>query len=278
MLKNLFNYIDETKREVRVGKIIRHILLFIFVIIPIIFGSWGTVNAGSRGVRTRMNKVVATVEEGLYFKIPYIEKVYKMDVKVQKDEVEANAASKDLQTVSSKMAINFNLSPEAAAIIFRSVGTDYKIRIIDPAVQESVKAVTAKYTAEELITKRELVRDEIKTVLSEKMLSYGIIIDQVNITNFDFSQSFNAAIEAKVTAEQSALAAKNKLEQVKFEAEQRVTQAKGEAEAIKIQAAAIQAQGGKEYVSLKYVEKWNGVLPTTQMGASEFTPLINISK
>jgi regulator of protease activity HflC (stomatin/prohibitin superfamily) len=278
MFKNLFSYIDENKREVKVGKIILHVLLLIFVIIPIIFGSWGTVNAGSRGVKTRMNKVVATVEEGLYFKIPYIEKVYKMDVKVQKDEVEANAASKDLQTVSSKMAINFNLSPEAAAIIFRSVGTDYKMRIIDPAVQESVKAVTAKYTAEELITKRELVRDEIKTVLSEKMLSYGIIIDQVNITNFDFSQSFNAAIEAKVTAEQSALAAKNKLEQVKFEAEQRVTQAKGEAEAIKIQAAAIQAQGGKEYVSLKYVEKWNGVLPTTQMGASEFTPLINISK
>jgi regulator of protease activity HflC (stomatin/prohibitin superfamily) len=110
------------------------------------------------------------------------------------------------------------------------------------------------------------------------MLVYGIVVDQVNITNFDFSQSFNAAIEAKVTAEQSALAAKNKLEQVKFEAEQRVTQAKGEAEAIKIQAAAIQAQGGQEYVSLKWVEKWNGALPTTQLGNSGFTPLISISK
>lgn len=278
MFKNLFNYVDESKREVKVGKVILHILLFIFVVFPLLWNTWGTVNAGVRGVRTRMGAVVGTVNEGLYFKLPYLEGVYKMDVKVQKDEVEANAASKDLQTVSSKMAINFNLSPDAASIIYRSVGTDYKIRILDPAVQESVKAVTAKYTAEELITKRESVRDEIKTVLSGKMAQYGIIIDQVNITNFDFSQSFNAAIEAKVTAEQSALAAKNKLEQVKFEAEQRITSAKGEAEAIKIQAAAIQNQGGAEYVNLKWVEKWNGALPTTQMGTSGFTPLINIAK
>jgi len=264
----LFNYVSEDGQDPKIMKIIFHTLFALFVVLPLLCCTWGTVGAGERGVRTRFNAVVGTVEEGLYGKVPYIEKVKVMDVKVQKDEVEAGAASKDLQTVSSKFAINYNLSPDYVAQIYKTVGKDYKVRLIDPAVQESVKAVTAKYTAEELITKRELVRDEIKTILSAKMLQYGIIIDQVNITNFDFSQSFNAAIEAKVTAEQSALAAKNKLEQVKFEAEQRVTTAKGEAEAIKIQAQAIQNQGGAEYVKLKWVEKWNGALPVTSLGNS----------
>lgn len=270
----LFNYKNEDG-EPKVGKIIFHTFLLI-ILLPVIFGSFGTVGAGERGVRTRFNAVTGTVDEGLYTKIPYVEGVKIMDVKVQKDEVEAGAASKDLQTVNSKLAINYNLSPDYVATIYKTVGKDYKTRLVDPAVQESVKAVTAKYTAEELITKREVVRDEIKSLLSAKMLPYGLIISQVNITNFDFSQSFNQAIEAKVTAEQSALAAKNKLEQVKFEAEQRITTAKGEAEAIKIQAAAIQNQGGAEYVNLKWVEKWNGQLPSTVMG--EAIPMMNLSK
>lgn len=271
----LFNYETEDGNDVKVGKLLGHILILI-IAITLMWGSWGTIRAGERGVRLKFGAVTGTVDEGLYGKLPFIEKVKTMDVKVQKDEVDAGAASKDLQTVSSKLAINYNLSPEYVATIYKTVGKEYKVRLIDPAVQESVKAVTAKYTAEELITKRELVRDEIKTVLSAKMMPYGIVIDQVNITNFDFSPSFNQAIEAKVTAEQSALAAKNKLEQVKFEAEQRITTAKGEAEAIKIQAQAIQNQGGAEYVNLKWVEKWNGVLPSTTLGAN--TPMINLNK
>lgn len=261
---------EEDKEIFKVVKIAGISLLVLIVVA----NSLGIVKAGHRGVKTRFGAVVGTVNEGLYAKLPFIETVRKMDVRVQKDEVEASAASKDLQTVSSKLAINYSLSPNYASEIYKSVGVEYKSRLIDPAVQESVKAVTAKYTAEELITKREIVRDEIKNVLSEKMSNYGLIIDNVNIINFDFSQSFNAAIEAKVTAEQSALAAKNKLEQIKFEAEQRVTTAKGEAEAIKIQAQAIQNQGGAEYVNLKWVEKWNGNLPQTVLGDS--VPVISI--
>ncbi|NTU69216.1 prohibitin family protein [bacterium] len=251
-------------------------LAVLFILIPLLWSTWGTIKAGERGVRLKMNAVVGTVDEGFYWKLPYIESVKTMNVQVQKDEVDASAASKDLQTVSSKLAINYNLSPEYVANIYKTVGRDYKAVIIDPKVQESVKAVTAKYTAEELITKRELVRDEIKNLLREKLSPYGLVVSEVNITNFDFSKSFNEAIEAKVTAEQSALAAKNKLEQVKFEAEQRITTAKGEAEAIKIQAAAIQNQGGAEYVNLKWVEKWNGQLPSTVLGDS--VPMINLNK
>ncbi len=238
---------------------------------------FGTVGAGERGVMLRFNAVTGKVlDEGLYFRLPFVERVIVMDTKVEKEQVDASAASSDLQTVNSKVAVNYHLRPEAVASIYQSVGVNYRERLLDPALQESVKASTAKYTAEELVTKREMVRDEIKTHLTTKLTAYGIVVDDFNIVNFDFSKSFNEAIEAKVTAEQNAIAAKNKLEQVKYEKEQRITSAQGEAEAIRIQAQAITQQGGKEYVNLKWVEKWNGQLPTTSLGSA--VPLVSITQ
>ena len=140
--------------------------------------------------------------------------------------------------------------------------------LLAPAIQESVKAATAKYTAEELITKRELVRTDIENALKDKIVKYGVNIVQVNIVNFEFSKSFDMSIEAKVKAEQDALAQKNKLEQVKYEAQQKIESAKAEAETIRIQAEAIQKQGGAEYIQLKWIEKWSGQLPTTSLGTS----------
>ena len=133
-----------------------------------------------------------------------------------------------------------------------------------PALQESVKAATAKFTAEELITKREIVRDEIKLSLQSKLQNDGIIVDDFNIVDFDFSASFNQAIEAKVTAEQQALAAKNKLEQIKYEAEQEVAKAKGKAEAQKIEGDALRAN--PEVIQLRSIEQWDGKLPLYMSG------------
>lgn len=152
-----------------------------------------------------------------------------------------------------------------------------KTKLIDPALQEAVKSVTAKYTAEQLITKREEVTSAIQVQLRNKLQPSGIEVDGFNVINFDFSTSFNAAIENKVTAEQNALAAKNKLDQVKYEADQRVAEADGEAKAIAIQAAAIQNQGGAAYIQLKALEKWDGKLPTYMLGGSS-VPFININK
>ena len=205
---------------------------------------------------------------------PITSSILIFDVRIQKEAVQASAASKDLQTVTTTLALNYHLDPEKVDQLYQKIGKDYKERIIDPAVQEAIKSITAKYTAEELITKRELVKQEVKIALFERLKGDFIAVDDLSIVNFDFSSSFNAAIENKVTAEQDALAAKNKLEQVKFEAEQRVAEAKGEAEAIKIQAQAITQQGGADYVKLKSIEKWNGVLPVYSLGNS--VPLINL--
>lgn len=241
-----------------------------FVAILLIFSTFGTVNAGERGVRLRFGAVLgAVIEPGLYVKIPLIEQVFPMDVKTLKEEIAASAASKDLQIVTSHVALNFHIDPIKVQDIYQSVGPSYNEVLIAPALQESIKAVMAKYTAEELIIRREQVRDEVSTLLVQKISSRGITVDAFNITNFEFSKSFNDAIEAKVTAEQNAQAAKNKLEQVKYEAEQRIAEAEGKAKAIQVEAEALRRN--PQVLTLRAIEKWNGELPKV---TSEAVPFI----
>ncbi|MCX6704763.1 MAG: prohibitin family protein [Candidatus Woesebacteria bacterium] len=197
--------------------------------------------------------------EGLSLKIPFIQSVSIQDVRIRKEQCDVTAASKDLQTVDTVVAVNFNLKPESVGILFREVGSEYKERIVDPAIQETVKASMANFTAEELITKRELVRDDIKRLLGTKLAERGIIVVELNIINFNFSKSFNEAIEAKVTAVQRALEAEKKLVQVKFEAEQKIAEARGKAEALQIEGNAIASN--PQIVKLRAIEKWNGTLP-----------------
>lgn len=249
-----------------------------FVLFLLIIFSFGFVPVGYRGVATRLGNVTGEVRgQGIFFKVPFVDGNTNIEVRVQKKSTKATAASKDLQSVSAEVALNFRLEPSRLVSLYQELGMDYDDRIIVPALQESVKATTAKYTAEELITKRTEVREGIKRLMVEKMGNNGITVEDFNIVDFDFSVSFNEAIENKVTAEQNALAAKNKLVRVKYEADQRVAQAKGEAEAIKIQSEAIQSQGGANYVDLKAIEKWDGKLPV-QMIPNATVPFINLNK
>lgn len=254
----------------------KHIIVAVIVISVLLLGNpFGTVGAGERGILLRFNAVTGKVfDEGLFFRWPFIEQVIKMDIKLQKNQVEATAASKDLQTVHSDVAFNFHINPSKAASIYQEVGVDYNQRIIAPTLQESVKASTAKFTAEELITKRELVREETKVALREKLEPRGIMVDEFNIVNFAFSSTFNSAIEAKVTAEQSALAAKNKLAQIKFEADQRIAEAMGKAEAIRVESNALRSN--PQILELRALEKWDGVLP--QVTGAGGVPFINIQR
>lgn len=243
------------------------IVLLILVGIIIVFGSVYIIHAGERGVLLSWGEAdMIPQSEGLHFKVPIKQKVVKMNVQTQKYEAELTAASKDLQDVSTKIAINYHVIPERTPEIYRDTGVDYANKIIYPFEQETNKGITAQYTAEELITKREQVRAAMKSSLIEKLQPRGIVIEEVSIINFAFSPSFTAAIEAKVTAEQNALAAKNKLAQVEYEAQQRVAQAEGEARAIQIQAEAIKAQGGAAYVQLQAIKQWDGKLPTIMGG------------
>jgi regulator of protease activity HflC (stomatin/prohibitin superfamily) len=247
-------------------------VVFIIVVIILALNALGTIPAGERGVLLQFGAVQDRVlGEGLYVKIPMAQSVVKMDVKVQKDEVEAGASSKDLQIVTSKIALNYHLDPENVNKIWQDIGRNYNARIISPSIQEAVKSVTAKFTAEELITKREDVKDQIKTNLSERLANSNILVDEFNIIDFNFSPAFNEAIEAKVTAEQLKLKADRDLERIVIEAEQKVAEAQGKAEAIRIEANALRAN--PKVVELRWIEKWNGEVPEFWGEASPFIGL-----
>lgn len=253
-------------RGVRAGLLSASVFALILFLV-LFFGSWTVVGAGERGVVVRLGAVQDSVlDEGFHFKLPIIDNIVKMDVSVQLAERAADSASKDLQSIETTVAVNYHLNPSMANKVYQEFRRSDENSVIEPAIQETVKAATAQFTAEELITNRPAVRDEMLLVLKDSLERYGIIVDGLSIVNFSFSESFDTAIEAKVTAEQDALAAENKLKQVEFEAQQRITQSKAEAEAIRIQAEAIQNQGGAEYVQLQWIDAWNGQLPNTMLG------------
>lgn len=250
------------------------VLLWLLLPVFVIFIFWGffTVNPWYNGFTVTLWKINPTVySDGLHFKMPIISKAIKYNIQTQKLEAKSEASSKDLQVITASIVVNYRYKESEVVKLYKNVWKEEKVaeKIIQPAVQEVFKAVVAKYSAEQLITERSAVSKDIETALNTRLHTYGVEIQSFNIVNFDFSKSFNDAIEAKVTAEQDALTQKNKLEQVKYESEQKVVAAEAQAKAIEIQAKAIQQQGGAEYVKLKWIEKWNGQLPTTMAGDAD---------
>lgn len=235
--------------------------------------SFTVIPAGHTGVVMTLGKVSETsFQEGFHLKIPFVQSVQVMSNKIQVYETPASAVSKDMQTVSSTIAVNYRVSSEASDDIYKNVGVDYKNVLITPVVQECMKSVTAKYTAEELITERAAVGEEVKAALDAKLNSYGIYIEKFNIVNFDFSEEFNNAIEAKQVAEQNLIKTKTEQEQAiviaEAEAEKKIIAADAEAQAILAEAQAqadanklLQESLSEEVIMYEQITKWNGVLP-----------------
>ena len=250
--------------------------------------SFTIVPAGHTGVVLTLGEVSSNpLSEGFHLKAPFIQTVEKMSNKIQVYETPASAVSKDLQTVSSKIAVNYRLITDKSPDMYKNVGVDYQTILITPVVQECMKSATAKYNAEQLITERESVSNEVKTALDGKLNTYGIYIEKFNIVNFDFSAEFNTAIEAKQVAEQNLLKTKTEQEQAKViaktEAEKKVIAANAEAEAILAQAQA-QADANKlleeslssKVIAYEQIQKWNGVMPKVT-GSSSGGLLIDVN-
>ena len=266
------------KGPMRLALIIGAILVgFLF------FHPWVQVGAGERGVVLNFGAVQDTVlGEGLHFRMPIRQTVAIMDVKVQKAVTDAVSGSADLQDVTSSVALNYHVIPDKANVVYQTLGVEFKERIIDPAIQEVMKAVSARYSAEELITKRAAVSEAMRANLAERLLEYNIAVDAFSIVSFSFSKVFAEAIEAKQTAEQLALKAKRDLDRIRIEAEQTITAAKAEAESLRLQKANISTdliELRKIEANLKAIEKWNGILPqVTGGGAIPFIGVGEIQK
>ncbi len=274
---------EETKFGITIAKfVISGVLL-----LSVVFGSFGTIGAGERGIKTRFGAVVGTVEQGLYFKLPFVDSVHIMDVRTRtigyekrgESNSQLSGASRDLQDVSIGVVVNYHIDPTKVGIIYASYSSveNYETNVIAPMVRTIVKANTAQYTAEELVTKRAEFTDKVLSSLTDQLGAKDAILENFNVTNFDFSEAFAQAIETKVTAVQNAEAQKNKLEQIKYEAQQTIETAKATAEAQRISAAALAAQGGADYVQLKAIEKWNGILPTS-ITPNGSVPFINLTR
>lgn len=254
-----------------VTKIVVFSIIGLFALI-VFFNSFTTVKSGHTGVVTTFGKVSDTVlAEGLHFKVPFVQDIITVDNRVLKAEVQCTSASKDLQTVSSTIALNYKVGNKSSADIYKNVGLDFQDKIVTPAIQECVKAVTAKFTAEELISNRQVVGEQMKEALSEKIESYGLQMQIFNIINFEFSAEFNAAIEAKQTAQQNALKAEQDLARIKVEATQKIEQAKAEAESYRLKSEQIT----DKVLLMEYITKWDGKLP---MVSSDGNTLLDITK
>jgi len=274
IIKKLFWNEEDNLPTVKAFMMIPLAILMLIVMLSGFF----TIHAGQRSIVFTFGKITNVRTEGLWFKIPFAQTVEKVSIRTQRNDAMATAVSKNMQPVTTTVTLNYYLDPTRLKTIYETIGPNFEAKIIVGRVQETVKAVTAKYTAEELVTRRHIVKDEIANNLIEQLAEYNIIVSNggILITDFQFSKAFNEAIEAKQIAEQMALKAENDLKRIEVEAAQKITEAKGNAEAIRIQSLAIQSQGGKEYVQLKAIEKWDGILPTYNGGGA--VPFIDISK
>jgi len=265
--------LEEDKRFVRWSVIG---IVAVFAVITL-FASIRIVDATERGVVLVFGEVKGSFEPGFHMVVPYITKVKKIEVATQKVELEVSAASKDLQDVFTTVAIQYNIESSTVEDMYKQYRGDVIARELAPAIQDSIKAVTARFNASELITDRALVKAGISEQLQKSMEGKYISVTGSSIVDFKFSEQFSVAIEQKVTAEQNAQKAQNDLERVKFEAQQKIEQAKAEAESIRIQAQAVTQQGGKDYVQLQAIDKWNGVLPV-QFVPGSAVPFLNLIK
>lgn len=232
---------------------------FAALVVLMVLSIFTVVPAGHSGVLVTAGRVSDTVmPAGAHLKAPLLQSIVNIDNRVQRSDVEGSGASKDLQTVSANISVNYHVSPAASATLYSGVGVGWDTVIVRPAVQECMKSVMSQFTAEELITKRQAVGELMSDSISQKVIAYGLNVDSVNILNMDFSEEFNAAIEAKQTAQQNALKAEQDLARIQVEAQQEIVEAQAEADANRIRSESIT----DKILMSEYLEKWDGKMPT----------------
>lgn len=273
------------------------IIIGFIMLIIVLASAVKIVDAGYRGILLNFGAVDTSValNEGIHFVVPFRDSVVQLEVRTQKTVENAASASNDLQDVSTQVALNYHINPDTAQVLFQQIGFDYANRVIAPAIQESVKQVTARFNAENLITNRETVKAEIESQIKQRLASYNILVETISITEFQFSEQFRRAVESKVEAEQRALQANNDLRRIQIEAQQveakavgdqkaniahaegvrqsNVLQAEGESEAIRI--IDTQLRQNPTYLEWLKTQRWNGVLPLVT-GGEGATPFIQI--
>ncbi len=256
--------VEEIKNKVSKGngKKFTAVAVAVIVAVLIALNCFTVVEAGHTGVIVTLGKVKEGVlQEGVHAKLPFVQQVVKIDNRIVKLEVQTEAFSKDLQTVTTTLAINYRVDTNKSYSIYKNIGADYETVLVTPAVNEVLKAITSKYTAEESVTNRVLISDGLVEGLNEKLNNIGLYVTDVNIIDFEFSDAFINAIEEKQIAQQQLLKAET-------EKKTAIINAQANAETVKIKAEA-EAEANRilneslsdRVIEYNKVEKWNGELP-----------------
>jgi len=250
------------------------LVVIILILLVLVLNGFSTVQYGHIGLYKTFGKLNNnTLEPGIHMRLPFVQSIIQVNTQVTKAETDTTASSKDLQPVSTHVAVNYSVNKEAVYHLMNNIGSSFDVIIINPAIQEIVKEVTAKYPAEDLIAKRDVVAGEISENLTKRLAKYDLIVNDINIVNFKFSDAFNQSIEAKQVAQQQALKAENDLKRIQIEGKQKIVQAQAEAESLKLKKLEVTpelVQLKQIEVQEKAVEKWNGQLPSVTGGATPF--------
>lgn len=267
-----------------VGRIVGMIVLLV-VLLVLIGGSVVVVEAGQTGVVLTFGRVSPVVlQEGIHFKIPFAQNVIAINNRIVKTEVNTEAFSKDLQTVSTVIAVNYHINKSSSAELYKQVGLGYDDVLVIPAINEVLKAVTANYTAQQLVSSRGDVSILLDENLNTKLNAYGVIIDDLNIINWDFTEEYISAIEAKQVAEQNLIKTRTEQEQAlviaNTEAQKQVIAAQAEANKIILLANATAESNmtianslSDMLIRFETLRKWDGKLPKVTGGANTFVDI-----
>lgn len=284
--------------NVAVGKIIA-VVIVIILVVSAALGSFVVIPAGHTGVTVTFGKVSEQVlQEGIHFKVPFAQEIVQIDNRIVKLEVSTEAFSKDLQTVSTVLAVNYRIAKNMSYSIYKEVGAAFEEVLVTPAVNEALKAVVAQYTASDLVSSRSEVSVRLDSELNEKLNARGIYVEDLNIIDWDFSPEYIAAVEAKQVAEQNLIKTKTEQEQqiviaeaeaqkqviaAEAEAKSALITAEAEAERIKIEAEAqaeanriLAASVTKELIDYETVVNWDGKLPSVVLGENGGSPLVSV--
>ncbi len=257
-----------------VGKLMLPVIVLAAAVIGL--SSFFIVSPGEVAIKTRLGSIVDSYSEGMHFKLPLVEGITKFSIQIQRADIKTQAFSKDLQTMDAFLVVNHRIQKETVISIYRNLGPAYVRNVVDPAVQEVFKAIAAKYSAEKIISDRNLLVEEINAEVKERLSKKEIIVTDISVTDLDFTDQFLKAVEDKQVAEQQAKMAEKLVEKAKRDAEQTVAKARAEAESLRMQREAVTPsliELRKVEAQIKAIEKWNGVLPHYVGGGVPFVSM-----
>lgn len=265
-------------RNERGSALLVGVLLVMLIGMILFFAGSTTVPTGHIGVVTLYSKVQERyLDAGFHLVKPFVESVHDVDIRTQKYQAAVEGSAKDLQIVDIIMSINYQIKPEKASTLYAKVGANYNDTILNPALQSGLKAAIARFTAEEMVTKRDEVARTITEELNARLEEY-FIISAVNLENIGFTDEYNKAIEAKTTNEQKALAEKSQLEIIKVQNEQKINTAEAEAKIRELQSQSVTEKSLEQLrleIQREMIQKWNGQFPSTMLG-DDLNTLFNL--